>query len=512
MKIIWICLVGTITFWKLNLVHTLPKPNHNDNCTSSTSHAETLLDIARNGLPKTSEPKHVIIIGAGIAGLTAAKLLKDAGHKVTILEASDRIGGRIYTYRDQEDRYYVELGAMRIYNSDKFVNIFVKHFNLPTNDFISYNGNTWYYINGKKIRTSIVAENPDVLGFNTSRREKGKSSLQLITEAMKTIVDDCERCGEMDLDCLTSYDHYNNQEYFVEVGGLSRGAISMVGAVLGEHRFYFGIANDAHMVLHTYLVRIFFHLGLVFYEITGGMEMLPRAFLPSLQDDIIYNARVNHIVHGNGSVVAHYLSSGKDVHTSADYLLTTATATSTGFIKFTPELSSDKREAFRNVHYIGATKIALVFEKPFWEDDGIHGGESITDLLSHIVHYPSHEFDSGLGVLIASYISADKSNRFLGLTDAECLSQALDDLAQVHGDHIKELYVEGVVKRWSLDHFSVGGYAAFTPYQLTNYRGPIVRPTNELFFAGEHTSYPHGWVDTAIKSAIEAVHCISVKR
>ncbi|XP_072035400.1 L-amino-acid oxidase-like [Amphiura filiformis] len=72
MKVIWMCLVVTITFWKSNLVHTLPIP---ETC-ASTRHTETLLDIAKNGLPKTSEPKHVIIIGAGIAGLTAENYSK----------------------------------------------------------------------------------------------------------------------------------------------------------------------------------------------------------------------------------------------------------------------------------------------------------------------------------------------------------------------------------------------------------------------------------------------------
>jgi monoamine oxidase len=59
-----------------------------------------LLETLRDGLPgRHGEPRQVVIIGAGIAGLTAGMLLQEAGHTVTILEARNRLGGRIHTYR-----------------------------------------------------------------------------------------------------------------------------------------------------------------------------------------------------------------------------------------------------------------------------------------------------------------------------------------------------------------------------------------------------------------------------
>ena len=58
------------------------------------------LSVLRDGLPgRPASPRHIVIVGAGIAGLTAGLLLKEAGHRATILEAHNRLGGRIYTYR-----------------------------------------------------------------------------------------------------------------------------------------------------------------------------------------------------------------------------------------------------------------------------------------------------------------------------------------------------------------------------------------------------------------------------
>ena len=74
-----------------------------DKCHDPADQDYLLLEYLRNGLPKqncgTDSEKHVIIVGAGISGLVAAKLLKDQGHRVTIFEASNRVGGRIQTYR-----------------------------------------------------------------------------------------------------------------------------------------------------------------------------------------------------------------------------------------------------------------------------------------------------------------------------------------------------------------------------------------------------------------------------
>jgi monoamine oxidase len=67
-----------------------------------------LLGVLRDGLPAGGAPRHVVIVGAGIAGLTAGLLLKEAGHRVTILEARNRLGGRIFTYRGFAGRMYGE--------------------------------------------------------------------------------------------------------------------------------------------------------------------------------------------------------------------------------------------------------------------------------------------------------------------------------------------------------------------------------------------------------------------
>ncbi|MGH2685756.1 MAG: flavin monoamine oxidase family protein, partial [Actinomycetota bacterium] len=73
-----------------------------------------VLDTVREGLDPGGAPTRVVVIGAGVAGLVAAFELDRAGHDVVVLEAQNRVGGRIYTCRDFAPGLYAEFGAMRI--------------------------------------------------------------------------------------------------------------------------------------------------------------------------------------------------------------------------------------------------------------------------------------------------------------------------------------------------------------------------------------------------------------
>ncbi|MEH7612790.1 flavin monoamine oxidase family protein, partial [Gottfriedia acidiceleris] len=99
---------------------------------------EQMIYIIQNGLQKTNSPKHITIIGAGISGLVASSLLKEAGHQITIIEANNRIGGRIYTKREPFiNNQYIDLGAMRIPSFHYLVLEYIKKFNLPVNEFVN---------------------------------------------------------------------------------------------------------------------------------------------------------------------------------------------------------------------------------------------------------------------------------------------------------------------------------------------------------------------------------------
>lgn len=241
---------------------------------------------------------------------------------------------------------------------------------------------------------------------------------------------------------------------------------------------------------------------------TGGSDLLTTAFLPVLDVPILLNSKVKRISQSDQGVLVSYQIENQSSLTdlAADVVLVTTTAKAALFMDFDPPLSTKKMEALRGVHYESSTKIILTFKNKFWERDGIRGGKSITDGPSRYIYYPSHSFPTNedIGVILASYTWSDDSLLFQGASDEDLKELALRDLAKIHGEDVKSSCTGVVVKRWSADPYSLGAFALFTPYQHLEYAKELFRSEGRVHFAGEHTAFPHAWIETAMKSAIRA--------
>ncbi|KAM6100904.1 L-amino-acid oxidase-like [Pterocles gutturalis] len=461
---------------------------------------EELLKIVRDGLKPATHPANIVIVGAGISGLTAAKLLRDAGHTVTILERSNQVGGRIRTYRWERQGWYAELGAMRLPSKHRLVREFIKQFKLKLNPFFETDNNTWYFLNGTRIKAEEVEKNPNILNYPVKASERGKSATQLYRETLNKTAKtfNTTNCKEY----LALCDSYSTKEYLIKVGNLSRGAVEMIGDLLNEDSgFYLSfLASSWHFMTMS---------NESFDEITGGFDQLSKAFREKLPNVIKFNCTVEKIMTEGNKVRVFYRTLGTQnpPTVTADYVLVTSTARATRHIQFLPPLSPPKTHALRSIHYNSATKIALACTEKFWEKDGIRGGQSITDRPSRFIYYPSHNFTNGTGVILASYTWNSDAEFFLPLTDAECLDVVLQDLSDIHRVNKTDLQKtckQYVIEKWELDKYSMGAFAMYTPYQFIDYSDPLFQREGRVYFAGEHTAQPHGWIDTAMKSAVRA--------
>lgn len=457
-----------------------------------------LLAIARSGFPQNAtRPRKIVVVGAGMAGLVAAYELRHAGHEVTILEAQQRIGGRILTLREPfSDGLHTEAGAMRVPAKHKLTNTYLQKFDLPTTKFTMNGSNTFYYFGGQKYLQSEVQQKPGILGLDLAGPGGNSSILQTWEEFVRHSTEQLEsdekywdellgRHGDTSL-----FEFFRRQNYSID-------SITAFAWMAGLEPV---LRNS---VLELLQVAIAWHdTGML--QIVGGMDGLPNAFLPHLQDSIQLGAEVVALDYTEDSVTVHYKREGALQQVQADFAVISLPYPVLRFVDVLKSFSPGKQMAMRHLNYLNAVKIFLECRRRFWEqDDGIYGGTSVTDLPIQQIVYPDHGQETGRGVLIGCYTYDREANRWGALPPEERLHQAVRYVARMH-PQINEEFERGTSKVWAQDKFAGGAFALFEPGQQALWYPHIVAPEGPIHFAGEHTSLKHSWIEGAVESGLRA--------
>jgi monoamine oxidase len=128
-----------------------------------------------------------------------------------------------------------------------------------------------------------------------------------------------------------------------------------------------------------------------YYEIPGGNNRLPFAFLPQLREDILFEQKMTKIVQHNNQVTIHsiHTRTSQPFKITGDIAIITLPYSVLRFVEVEPRhsFSHKKWQAIRELHYVASTKIGIEFQSRFWERDGIYGGKTTTDLPIRFAYY-----------------------------------------------------------------------------------------------------------------------------
>jgi monoamine oxidase len=473
----------------------------------------------------------VLILGAGLAGMTAALELRNAGYRVQVLEYNDRAGGRNWTLRGG-DRFtelggitqacefdpglYFNPGPWRIPYHHTAVLDYCHRLGVALEPFIQVNYNAYIHssqhFDGKpqrfrEVQADLHGHIAELLAKSTAQ---GKLDEAVSKEDTEILLQALKNWGALD----ESYRYRENL-----ISSARRGYQKSPGGGLSSTPIASRPIELADLLRaglwQTLTSGQDYDWQSTIFQPVGGMGMIGQAFEREVGPLIRYGAKVTAIHQDDHGVSVAYVdarSGGAAQVAQADWCLCTIPLPVLSQIEVSA--GAPMLAAINAVPYAFAVKTGLQFKRRFWEqDEAIYGGISFTDLPICQISYPSTGYGSrGKGVLLGSFtaaangfgFNATNAIAFTAMAPAERIRKTVEYGARIHPQYATE-FENGISVAWHRVPSNLGCFGAWSDEARKQHYRNLCALDGRLLLAGEHASELPGWQEGSVLSALDAI-------
>ena len=426
----------------------------------------------------------VLIAGAGLAGLTAARELRTRGAAVTVIDARNRVGGRVLTVREPFLRgEHAEAGADLIDESQTEI---------------------CRLIAGVGLRTTKILPGgfTSVRQIGRQRRPGGKRAWEDLGKRLRPEVRAlCVSEQRWDGGVAASLARESVVEWLDRI----RAPKSLRDVAIGLRGFF--LADPSELSLLA-LADQFADEGAPgrekMFRIAGGNDRLPALLARALGSNLRLQTVLRRVTQTPHGVTAALESNGHVQEARFDYLVCAMPATTVRDVVFEPGLPALQREAVTSVKYGPATKTALQFDRAPWRKRDKPRAFG-TPFSIGAVWDGNEEQRGSILTLLAGGGASAATREMLAVEGPSRLVRELSWL-----NLSKTTLVAWTTLSWESERWSRGGYAYFDQQFSPPLRYWLARPFDRVFFAGEHTSLRwQGYMNGAVESGLRAAEEVS---
>jgi monoamine oxidase len=463
----------------------------------------------------------VVILGAGVAGLSAAYELRNAGYDCTILEARERVGGRNWSIRrgtrltmndgthqlcEFAPEMYWNAGPASIPSAHQTVLGYCKELGVALEVEINASRGTRLCnptanggkpIEMRQAHNDVRGEISELLGKAINR---GALDKELTAQDKERMIAFLQRYGDLTPDLVFKGSTRSGYESLPEAGDQA-----------GVRRHPVGLRTLLDIDLwNAVLFEEAFDFQATIFQPVGGMDRIPLAFADKLGPAVRLNCEVTAIKRRNNGVAIAYTDKASRERKAVEATYCIVTIPLKVLEPIDNDFSSAYRAAMRGIEYGDAVKIAWQSRR-FWEiDDGIYGGTSWVKGPTVLVRYPSERLFSQKGILLGGFVTRADADVLGRKSLQEQLELSRAAIEALHPGHSRELEKPMAVT-WSKVPYSLGIAARYRTDHDPNY-AVLSEPDGPFYFAGEHLSHVGGWQEGAILSARRAINIMDKHR